>query len=120
VRARVGAVQVSLASRREPYASTDGALSFEDRLETSATYRVLTATAFAARTRWWLTNETPASIADTLGGELAVAAQLWGFDILARGAIGRSFYGVRDPMLASPEFGARVTLDVQRTFRLGR
>ena len=64
-----------------------------------------------------MTEAGPAGSADTIGAELAVEAHAAGFAILARGAVGRSFYPALDDALRDrPSLGARVTLDVQRTF----
>lgn len=120
LRGRAGDVDLALRSGREPYASTDGALSFEDRVEASASAgdaTRFTASAFVARTRWWMSAEAAPEIADTAGGELAIASRVAGFDVVARAAVGRAFYPSLDAALpAVPSLGARVTFDVSRTF----
>ena len=120
VRARthIRELALSIGSRREPYASSDGALSFEDRAEAAAAYAGVTATAYVARTRWWIADAMPVGVADTIGGELAYAARFAGFDIHARGAVGRSFYTTTSDGLRDPAFGARLTVDIERTFAL--
>jgi hypothetical protein len=121
VRGRAGGVDLALASRREPYASSDGAMSIEDRVQASARIAHWTATVYAARTRWWTSAEAMAGPADTVGAELDFAIRYAGFDLVARGAVGRSFYASLDATLPElPTLGARATLEIQRTFHMRR
>jgi hypothetical protein len=120
-RGRVGCVDLAVATRRQPYASTDGAMAMEDRVEATAGFGErtrLTATTYAARTRWWTDADTRGT-ADTVGAELALSTRVAGFDVLARGAVGRTFYPALDAtLLERPVLGARITIDIQRTFTL--
>lgn len=122
-RTRAGGVDLSVASRREPFAAPDGSMSLEDRVETVIGYGAatrFTLTGYAARTRWWTDASTMRS-ADTLGAELAVSGRIAGFDVLARAAVGRSYYPALDATLRDrPTLGARFTLDLRRSVTVYR
>jgi len=122
VRARAGDVDLAVRSGREPHAATDGTLSFDDRVEASAALGEsprVTVSAYVARTRSWTAAAAPVGIVDTFGGELGIGARVAGFDVLARAAVGRSFYPTLDASLPeAPGLGARVIVEVQRAFTL--
>jgi len=119
VRSRIGDLALALATRRESFVAVDSALAFEDRAELVAAFgERFIATAFATRTRLWRGLEL--TVADSYGGEVALAARLAGFDIVTRVAAGRSFYSSLDAAEDQPAFGVRATLDISRTFELYR
>jgi len=122
-RTRAGGVDLSVASQREPFAAPDGTMSLEDRVEAMIGYGTatrFTLTGYAARTRWWSDAATLRS-ADALGAELAVSTRVAGFDVLARAAVGRSYYPALDATLHDrPTLGARFTLDLRRSVTVYR
>jgi hypothetical protein len=119
VRSRIGDLALVASSHRESFVATDAVLAFEDRAEITAAFdgRVA-ATAFAARTRIWRGLER--SDADSIGGELALAVRVAGFDVITRVAAGRSFYASMDATPDQTAFGVRATIDLQRTFEIHR
>jgi len=120
----VGPLRVSVRGARTGYVSLDHDLSIEDRATVVASlaiepHTMLTATGFAARTRWWSSAMDPGSSAATGGGELAVTSRIHSFDVRAGTGIARSFYPQLDGApLETPAVGIRSTLQLSRAIDL--
>lgn len=122
--AQVGEMRVSLRGVRTGYVSLDHDLSIEDRATLTAAlpldaHSSITATGFAARTRWWSSAMDPGSSAVTGGGELAVGTRVEHFDLRASAGVAQSFYPELDgAALAAPAVGVRSTVQLSRAIDL--
>ncbi len=117
-----GAVAIEARARRDMYVSTGGDLSIEERAEVSLALSgrrtTVTARGFAARTWWWTSKTDPGAVADSGGGELAVARQVGAYALGASVGVARSYYGALDgAAVGAPAMGARGGLELRRSLR---
>ncbi len=119
----VGPVEVEARSQRTGYVSLDGDMSIEDRATVTAAlplaeHTKLSASGFAAYTRWWTSKTDPGSHASTGGGELSLDTKLHDFDVHASAGVARSFYAVLDGGAADrPALGFRSAVDVRHSIK---
>ena len=122
--AQAGPLRLGVRGVRTGYVSLDHDLSIEDRASLTASlpidkHATLSATGFAARTRWWSSAMDPGSSAETGGGEVSVAMKIHAFDVRAATGVARSFYPELDGgALSAPATGFRSSVEVARAIDL--
>lgn len=119
-----GNARIELRSKRTGYATLDGDMSIDDRVQLTGAFQLapqlsLTLASFAARTTWWTSAEDPGHEATTGGTELGLGAQLRGYDIRASAGVARSFYPVLDGASPdAPAVGFRTGIRIGRSIDL--